>query len=120
MSTEEDISGLSPGLYSLAVIDANGCVQSFDPIEIRDEFVGTSTLVNVDVRLFPNPAKEHVYIEIDDILGFDIRLIGLDGRVIKAWKEEKTLDISAVPAGAYLIEGLSGNKIFRQRLIIAR
>lgn len=120
MSTEEDISGLSPGLYSLAVIDANGCVQVFAPIEIRDEFVGTSTLVNVDVRLFPNPAKEHVYIEIEDILGFDIRLIGLDGRLIKAWKEENTLDISAVPAGAYLIEGLSGNKIFRQRLIIAR
>jgi hypothetical protein len=120
MSTEEDISGLSPGLYSLAVIDANGCVQFFEPIEIRDEFVGTSTLDYVDVRLFPNPAKEHVYIEIDDILGFNIRLIGLDGRLIQSWQEEKTLDISDVPAGVYLIEGLSENKIFRQRLMIAR
>ncbi len=116
----EDLSGLVPGLYTLVVTDANGCVLVNDPIEIRDETVSTNTLITVDVRIFPNPAKDQVYIDIDDITGFSIVLRSLDGRVISAWKEEKTLDVSSVPVGLYFLEGISGNELFRQRLVLAR
>lgn len=119
-SSEEDLSGIGPGFYSLTLSDANGCTITIDPIEIIDETVSTITLINADVLIFPNPASEQIYIVIDNIAGFDIQLRTMEGRLIKKWKEEKTLDVSAVPAGVYLLEGLSGDKLFRQRLIISR
>lgn len=119
-SNAEDLNGLVPGFYTLVVTDANGCVLTSGAIEIRDETVSTNTLITVDVRIYPNPAKDQVYIDIDDITGFSIVIRSIDGRVISAWKEEKTLDISSVPVGLYFLEGVSGKELFRQRLVVAR
>lgn len=119
-STEEDLSGLSPGLYTLIVTDGNGCVVSNAPVEILDETVGTKTLTTLDVSVFPNPAKDEVYIAIEDITGFSVRMRSFDGRLMKTWSEEKSLDVSSLPAGVYLLEGISDSKIFRTRVVIAR
>ncbi len=120
LSTTEDLIGLVAGLYYPGVIDANGCTFFLDGVEVLDNTVGTTTLINTAVRLFPNPANEQVFIEIDDITGFRIQLRSLDGRVIGSWKEEQMIDVSAFPAGVYLVEGIEGSKMFRQRLVIAR
>lgn len=118
-SDEEDLNNLAAGPYDLSVSDANGCIVSESYLVI-DERVSTTRLVNVDVRLFPNPANETVYIDIEDISGFEVQLRSLDGRVVGKWKEEKTLDIRSMPAGVYLLEGISGQKIFRQKVMIVR
>jgi len=118
-SDEEDLSNLAAGVYDLMVTDANGCIVSESSVVI-DERVSTTILVNADVRLFPNPANETVYIDIEDTSGFEVQLRGLDGRVVRTWKEEKALDVSSMPAGVYLLEGISGQKIFRQKLMIVR
>lgn len=107
-------------VYIIQGFDANGCTFFLDGVEVLDNTVGTITLINTDVRLYPNPANEQVYIDIEDITGFSIQLRSLDGRVIRSWKEEKTIDVRSIPAGIYLIEGISGSKMFRQRLVIAR
>lgn len=120
ISTVEDLQDVGPGIYYPGVIDANGCSSFLGGVEVLNNTVGTITLINSAVRLFPNPANEQVYIEIDDITGFSILLRGLDGRVIRSWKEEKTIDVSSIPAGIYVVEGISGSKMFRQRLMIAR
>ncbi len=120
LSTTEDVTGLVAGIYYPGVIDANGCTFFLDGVEVLDNTVGTITLINTDVRLYPNPANEQVYIDIEDITGFSIQLRSMDGRVIKNWQEEQTIDVSSIPAGIYLIEGISGSKMFRQRLVIAR
>ena len=120
IATTEDLTGLGAGIYYPGVVDFNGCAFFLDGVEVLDNTVSTITLVNAEVRLFPNPANEQVYIDIDDITGFRIHLRSLDGRVIRSWKEEKTIDVSSIPAGIYLLEGISGSKMFRQRLVIAR
>jgi hypothetical protein len=120
LTTNEDLEGVGPGIYYPGVIDVNGCSFFLDGVEVLDNTVGTITLINSSVRLFPNPANEQVHIEIDDITDFSILLRGLDGRVIRSWKEETTIDVSSIPAGIYIVEGFSGSKMFRQRLVIAR
>ncbi len=118
-SDEEDLNNLAAGIYDLSVSDANGCIVS-ESFVVIDERVSTSILSNVDVRLFPNPANETVYIDIEDISGFEVQLRDLDGRVVGTWKEEKTLDVTSMPSGVYLLEGISGQKIFRQKVMIVR
>ena len=121
ISNTEDLVGVGPGIYYPGVVDVNGCSFFVDGIEVLDNStVSTITLINSNVRLFPNPASEQVFIAIDDITGYHIQLRSMDGRVIRSWQEEETLDVHSIPAGVYLLEGMSGTKLFRQRLVIAR
>jgi hypothetical protein len=116
----QDITNLESGFYNLVAGDLMGCITTLDSVEVQDLSVSTPPLERVEVRIFPNPTNNQVYIDIEDITGFYLHLKSLDGRIIQAWFEEKTLDVSGTPSGMYLLEGVSGNKIFRERVLILR
>ena len=120
ISSEEDISGLAPGLYNVAVIDENGCVIESGAIEILDQTVSTNHLPYVDARIYPNPASDQVIIDIDKIEEYNIRLITMDGRMVKSWDGERILNIGDFSPGIYLLEGVSSEAIFRKQISIQK
>ena len=119
-SNAEDISGLVPGSYAVTVIDDNGCAISSDPIVILDETVSTNQITNLHARVYPNPANEQVIVDIENISSFRIELISLDGRTMRVWEGDRVLEIGDIPAGIYLLEGVSEAGVFRQQISIQK
>ena len=115
-STEEDISGLAPGLYTVIIADTNGCTSFPGPIEILDQTVSTNHVANLNARVYPNPANEQLIIDIDNISSFQLELMSLDGRTMKVWDGERILEIGDIPAGIYVLEGVSEAGIFRKQI----
>lgn len=68
---------------------------------------------NKDITLYPNPAKNNVTVK-GIPTGSTLRLMGHNGQVlqtIKSTSSAQSLNISNLPAGAYIIEVIENNKI---------
>ena len=116
----EDIADMDAGFYSVAVTNANGCTTSLDSIEVRDETVGTSLIPRLDVRVYPNPAKDIVHFDVADVNEYLIQLKGIDGRIVDTWANKKTIDVSMFTPGIYVLHVISVDKQFTARLVIAK
>lgn len=73
------------------------------------------------LNIFPNPAKDHLIVESNDLTGkIEISIIGLDGKQIKnfseAFDKRSLIPLDGLPAGMYFIriyrEGTSVQKPF--------
>jgi hypothetical protein len=64
-STQQNISGLEKGCYTLTVTDANDCLFVADPVCIEDKTSGTSDSDGESLfRISPNPADEYIFLEV--------------------------------------------------------
>ncbi len=117
---------LVDGTYSVVATDVNGCSHSSDPLL----FVGVGiTEVQGDVRSFeavPNPSTGlfTIHLEVQGYQDLGLFVRDVTGRV--AWEKMLTgfsgsgriyTDLSAYPAGTYLLE-LKGNKVYLPRRIM--
>jgi len=77
--------------------------------------VGTN---EANVAVWPNPAKDLIWIE-EDIEGELYKIYSLDGALIKEDSSNiRTIDVSEIPSGTYILElQISSGKI-KKRLII--
>jgi len=84
--------------------------------------VGIEQLPPVNpVRIYPNPAREFVVIDLQDIQedNCNIFLMDIAGRVIRSIHESTlTIDISGYAPGIYLIRIESNEKVYTERLVI--
>ncbi len=82
--------------------------------------IGPSNLVNV----FPNPAIKKVYLDLSKITEgeiIELQLTSIHGNVLYQSKvngPSTSLDIDHYPAGLYLLNIISENRIFTKRLIV--
>ncbi|GJM36169.1 MAG: hypothetical protein DHS20C18_51700 [Saprospiraceae bacterium] len=108
------VEHLPEGLYSVMVVDTNGCVAS-DSLFLVPVF--ESDLVQ-ESRLFPNPVREKVQIllNLNESLNLDLSVMDSRGSVLmnrrfNAWKEGViSLDISPFPSGTYWVLIRTGGK----------
>ena len=97
-----------------------GCNSS---VEIEDSCntIGIST-INLDpiVTIYPNPAKEHVIVSTKKGITIkEINIYNLTGqKVLKVPQIIKTIDISMLLPGLYVIELNANNRWLRKKLII--
>lgn len=119
---EPDLNGLLPG-HSLEKVDflSSGCgVQSATENSIAHNYF--------TVDIYPNPASHEMLIHLDGIESnvVDARLINLQGSQIKKWtfnssgskSIEKTVDISSIPTGAYVLRVHQGNATQNKKVIV--
>jgi hypothetical protein len=67
------------------------------------------------VKVYPNPASDFIYIEtIEDI---NSTLVDINGKIIFATKE-KTIDISKLTKGMYILRIENKSKEFTQKKIV--
>ncbi|MEZ4798379.1 MAG: T9SS type A sorting domain-containing protein [Flavobacteriales bacterium] len=60
-----------------------------------------------DFTAFPNPSNGIV--NFND--AFDVTLYSIEGRMIKQYRNEKSIDVSYLPAGLYFLQNQNGQLI---------
>jgi hypothetical protein len=89
-----------------------------------DETVGISEpdIASRTLHVYPNPAKDHLYISIpDEFSGLDLRadLFDASGRLARQQViRDGYMDVSKVPGGIYFLKLYSTGKIFHAKVLI--
>ena len=95
-------------------MDENGCSSTITTI-ISILTSTKNTIIEEAVTLYPNPSKDYCVLEIDETkLSVDkINLVDQIGNTVTNWNgrsSQRTLDLSRVPAGFYLLEFRDKNR----------
>lgn len=122
--------------YSSAILDKLfDYAESLEPpngitfeCDFSFETVGSVTVANKRINLYPNPANEKIFVEFGDILAqhAEIYLLGADGSVLLRDKIDPSsttisVDVSHIPAGFYIVRLINGDKkVYQEKCLIAR
>ncbi len=111
----QEADSLCPGAYLVCVTDAHGC-SNCDSVHIRHESVVTSVgnikPSNSEIKLYPDPASDKLYITTDEMKtgGYTLYIYDMIGRLALQPKkvtvnpgELMPIDVSALPAGKYML-----------------
>lgn len=112
--------GMSSGSYTLSYHGPNRAIQldqSFQTLGVEDFGVVSQ------VMLYPNPAKDLLTFEMN-ILVYEINIYTHSGKKIKqilsheSLREKFEIEVSGFSTGIYLVEFISSNKTFWEKVII--
>jgi hypothetical protein len=118
--TNDSISALLSGAYTVEIIDTFGCVYYSSAFTVS---AGLDEVETVNWTIYPNPAQNVVQVEVKQNIEFDrIELVDVTGRSIKVWQWSATsnmqLDISDVPDGYFLLQMIKANRTWSKKLIV--
>lgn len=76
------------------------------PLLVNDQSV-------LPISIFPNPAADHIYIQIPDDHPMKLLLVDATGRELKSWENNvsHSLDLTAFQSGSYFIHVVSNGKV---------
>jgi hypothetical protein len=96
------LAGIGSHYIVYSIVDANGCTSSdSSEIQVYDN-IGLNEL-DLEIQLFPNPAKDYLVIKADKIV--DMTCYSMEGRKMQDLRIEKeyVLDTSKYSSGMYLL-----------------
>lgn len=93
-----------------------------NPILVIGDNSGSVSEINSEFSVFPNPAKEVLYLTSSNWSVDRIRLTDISGKEIQIpqpnfERETVSLDLSALSPGIYLLQIESGTKIYSQKIV---
>ena len=113
--------GLSPGMYTVTVTDSIGCTL-IDSVRVAD-LTGIKEMDNTALKLYPNPASEHLYISLDGRTQnvMSVTIADISGRIVLTDNvAANNMNISSLTDGVYVIRVINGDKSYIRRLVIQR
>lgn len=118
--TNDSITAMLNGSYTVAITDTFGCVHTSAAFSVS---LGLDETEIVNWNLYPNPANDFVTIELNQNLEVDkIQLLDLAGRVLKEWTWDNTLkmqlDLSEIPDGYFMLQMVKGTRNWSKKLIV--
>ena len=125
ISNDEDISGLSAGIYKVEVIDAKGCVIASETLEVGNLTATIDLELDRQLQVFPNPTAgiislalqqsqtEEIRVEVYDAVGHRLLLDTFSGNQLT-----RQFDLTNQPAGLYWIKVSVGNRIASRRIVV--
>ncbi|MGB1480878.1 MAG: T9SS type A sorting domain-containing protein [Flavobacteriales bacterium] len=115
-----NVDSLTAGEYSVVAVDSTGCIGGFD--FVIETVVGVLEAADM-LNIYPNPASDVLriqisanqigYVWVKDLAGREVISSPLQGNTA-------TLDLSAVPAGTYVIQVSNGETTQTQKFQIVR
>ena len=84
--------------------------------QFGDMYTGLEKLANrPEISIYPNPAKEQIQLRVNGhLLGYEI--LDMSGKKLMVGNEN-TIDISALPAGIYIMQLQVGDAFMHQKFI---
>ncbi len=111
------------GVYVVRITDANGCVYRYSAgyKYVKPNAVGDIDLSS-QVTVYPNPAQDNLYIKDANSLGneFTVSIADNMGNVVYKTANSKTLDVSSLANGLYILQVVSKNGIVNKRINIIK
>lgn len=90
-------------------------------LDLSTVSVPKAPTLTADVRFYPNPAQNHLYIAVGDQGLATFELFDMHGRLLRHEKLEAAtqhqIDISGLPAGVYLLRALQNGQLKQQKLV---
>ena len=114
------VDSLLAGDYSVLAVDSTGCIGSIDFVIDAVDGLDESEVV---WSVFPNPATDLLHVQVNTLGQGQLVLTDLNGRDILQRNVQNTrtvLDLSNVPAGAYMLRLTQGNTTTTQRIQVIR
>jgi hypothetical protein len=127
-SVTSTVTGLTPGVYTVVVTDANGCTAS-QTVNV-DPFNGTSQTNEpiwlIGIRIIPNPSSGLTKIMFTEAPAgtMETQIMDASGRLV--WSDISknqpviTIEASDLPSGIYLVRFRSGDESGIRKLVIKR
>lgn len=100
----------APGTYTLDSLQLMVNYSSVDDLDAS----------NIDIKIGPNPATEHLYLGDPGNLVQQVRIRTLDGKLLYNGTTNKTLYLGALNNGIYVVELQTKQKVYTRKLIIQR
>lgn len=125
--TSEDLEAVEPGVYSVIVTDANGCVFTSSGIEVSFSTGIEDLEFSRAIAVSPNPARglariswtfemgTDMTIEVCDAIG---RRVGQTEIIERSVAGNLAIDVSGWDAGLYLISVKSEDKVAIKKLMV--
>jgi len=103
--------------YRVAVGNATGCTDTSDIYTVSNVRVDDRSVPAQAVRIYPNPARDMVY--IDAPAAVNITLAGIEGKTILQERQASAFSIRDLPDGVYLLRvtGADGRLIKVEKLV---
>ena len=115
---------ITSGIYKVEVTEKNGCRYFSDSMVIERSSIATMTDGDL-FDVFPNPTREHLYIQIGSHLDeeFSITIYTIEGKKINAPLHRITsslysISTTGLSSGDYLIELKTGKKIVTKKWMV--
>lgn len=128
LSTLEDLDSIPSGLYTLKVVDEEGCEQVFS-YNLTSTVSTQTPDQTIQVFLFPNPAHDRTTLSVllPDAKPLQLSLFDAFGRV-RSWQtagpamhQQMELSLQDLPSGVYLLQiRTEGNAGVTRRLIVGK
>ena len=114
------VDSLLAGGYAVLAVDSTGCIGNVDFVIDALDGVTNPDLV---WHVFPNPANDLVHVNLSTPGQGALTLTDLGGREVLATtltSTRTTLDLSALPAGTYVLQFQQGTTRFTRNLQVVR
>lgn len=83
---------------------------------VQSVIAGIEENVQAELKIYPNPAKEKIYIETNET-EFSVEIINMYGQVVIQERNKKEIDIRVLSSGTYMVQ-LTGKTYNIQKTII--
>jgi hypothetical protein len=108
-ATTEDLNNLMAGVYTLTVVDQNGCARTLSPVTI-DNLVSTSEPGAIAaIRIVPNPASQFIRLEMQGVKPVIVQILDAKGRLLRtvaAAEWQGQIEVATLPSGLHYVQVL--------------
>jgi len=93
------------------------CRLDADIIDCPKLLTGNDNSEDVSLQISPNPFFDHVNVEMEDAVNFEVRIYDVNGQLIRTDKNMNRIELESFSSGLYLLEFTdldSSRKVFKK------